>query len=111
MDVVLDLVGGELQFPALLDVLRPGGRLASAGAVAGPVVPLDLRTLYLKDLTLVGATALEPNVFPRLVRYIETGAIAPLVAKTFPLREIAAAQTAFAAKGFAGKIVLTLEDL
>ena len=111
VDVVLDLVGGEAQFPHLLEALRPDGRLATAGAVAGPVVPLDLQTLYRKDFILVGATALEPDAFSRLGRYIETGAIAPMVAKTLPLREITAAQTAFAAKGFAGKIVLTLEDL
>ncbi|MGH8265642.1 MAG: zinc-binding dehydrogenase, partial [Steroidobacteraceae bacterium] len=48
-DVVVDVVGGA-QFSSLLAVLRRGGRYAIAGAIAGPRVDLDLRTLYLKDL-------------------------------------------------------------
>ncbi|MCP4371732.1 MAG: zinc-binding dehydrogenase, partial [Deltaproteobacteria bacterium] len=55
VDVVVDLVAGP-GWPALLEVLRRGGRYATAGAIAGPLVELDVRTLYLKDLTLVGCT-------------------------------------------------------
>ena len=49
VDVVIDLVGGK-SWPALLEILRPGGRYAVSGAIAGAFVELDLRTLYLKDL-------------------------------------------------------------
>lgn len=105
VDVVVDLVGGP-GWPALLDVLRPGGRYAVSGAIAGPIVELDLRTLYLKDLSFFGCTILEPEVFPNLVRRIEAGEVVPLVAATYPLREIAAAQAAFVEKRHVGKIVL-----
>jgi len=96
VDVVVDLVAGP-QWPELLDVLRPGGRYGVAGAIAGPLVMLDVRTLYLKDLSLFGCTVLEPEVFANLVGHIEAGRIAPLVAATYPLAAIAAAQAAFAA--------------
>ena len=105
VDVVIDLVGGA-QWPALLDVLKRGGRYATSGAIAGPVVALDLRTLYLKDLTLVGCTFQDDCIFDNLVGYIERGEIAPVVAQTFALRDIALAQAAFGAKDFVGKIVL-----
>ncbi len=105
VDVVIDLVAGPA-WPALLEVLRPFGRYATAGAIAGPMVTLDVRTLYLKDLSLLGCTVLAPGVFAGLVDRIERGAIAPLVAARYPLREIAAAQQAFAEKGHVGKIVL-----
>lgn len=105
VDAVVDVVGGR-QFPALLEVLRRGGRYAVAGAISGPVVPLDLRTLYLKDLQLIGCTIQEPEVFGNLVRYIERGEVRPLVSSTFPLREIVHAQTEFLGKGHVGKIVL-----
>ena len=49
VDVVIDVVGGS-HWPELLEVLKRGGRYAAAGAIAGPVVALDLRTLYLKVL-------------------------------------------------------------
>jgi NADPH:quinone reductase-like Zn-dependent oxidoreductase len=105
VDVVVDLVGDD-GFPALLDVLRPGGRYATSGAIAGPLVTLDLRTLYLKDLTLLGCTALDAGVFPAVVGYIAGGRLRPLVAATFPLRQIALAQTAFLEKRHVGKLVL-----
>ena len=105
VDAVIDVVGGTA-FPGLLEVLRRGGRYAVAGAIGGPVVSLDLRRLYLKDLRLLGCTVLEPDVFPALVGYIARGEIRPLVAETYPLREIVAAQTAFLAKRHTGKIVL-----
>ena len=108
VDVVVDLVGGPT-WPALLDVLRFGGRYAVAGAIAGPMVTLDLRTLYLKDQSLFGCTVLAPDVFATLVGRIARGEIVPLVAATYPLREIAAAQAAFGAKGHVGKIVLTVD--
>jgi len=107
MDVVIDLVAGQ-KWPSLLDVLRPAGRYAVAGAVAGPIVELDVRTLYLKDLSFYGCTVLEPQVFGNLVQRIERKEIAPLVAETYPLCDIAAAQKAFGEKGYVGKIVLTV---
>lgn len=107
VDVVIDLVAGP-KWPSLLDVLRPGGRYAVAGAIAGPLVELDVRTLYLKDLSFFGCTVLEPEVFGNLIKRVERGDIAPLVAETYPIREIGAAQDAFAQKGHIGKIVLSL---
>ena len=105
VDVVIDVVAGA-SWPRLLEVLRRGGRYAAAGALAGPRVELDLRTLYLKDLTLFGCTFQEDDVFANLVSYIEHGEIRPVVAKTFPLREIGRAQGEFLAKAFTGKLVL-----
>lgn len=46
IDVVIDLIAGQ-QWPELLEVLRPFGRYATAGAIARPFVELDVRTLYL----------------------------------------------------------------
>lgn len=105
IDAVIDMVGGP-GFPALLDVLRPGGRYAVAGAIAGPICELDLRTVYLKDLTLYGCTFQEDAVFENLVRYIEAGEIRPVVAKTYPLAGIAEAQRDFLSKKHTGKLVL-----
>lgn len=104
-DVVIDVVGGPA-WPDLLRVLRPGGRYAVAGAIAGPEVQLDLRTLYLNDITMFGCTVLGDGVFAGLVHRIEGGEVRPLVAAVFPLEEIVAAQELFLTKGHTGKIVL-----
>ena len=105
VDVVIDLVAGSA-WAGLLDVLKRGGRYATAGAIAGPLVELDVRTLYLKDLTLIGCTFQQDVVFENLVGYIERGEIRPVVAKTWALEEIGQAQQAFLAKKFTGKLVL-----
>jgi NADPH:quinone reductase-like Zn-dependent oxidoreductase len=106
-DAVVDIVGGS-QFGAILSVLKRGGRYGVSGAISGPIVDLDLRTLYLKDLRLIGCTVLEPDVFPNLVSYIERGEIRPVVAATYDLSDIVKAQEAFLTKQHVGKIVLSL---
>lgn len=105
VDVVIDLVAGD-RWPSLLDLLRRGGRYITAGAIAGPIVELDVRTLYLKDLTLKGSTYQDPGTMERLIGYIETGRLRPMVAGTYPLADIALAQAEFVAKKFVGKLVL-----
>ncbi len=104
-EAAVDIVGGA-QFEDIIDCLKRGGRYGVAGAISGPIVNLNLRTLYLKDLRLIGCTVLEPEVFPNLIGYIESGEINPLVAATYPLSDIVAAQQAFLAKKHVGKIVL-----
>jgi NADPH:quinone reductase-like Zn-dependent oxidoreductase len=105
IDAVIDLVGGS-SWPQLLDILKPGGKYIVSGAIAGPIVELDLRSLYLKDLTLYGSTVNEPYVFENVIRYIEEGQIKPLVSSSFPLQDIHKAQTIFMEKKFIGKLVL-----
>jgi len=105
VDVVVDLVAGE-SWPCLLEVLKRGGRYATAGAIAGPIVELDVRTLYLKDLTLIGCTFQRQNVFENLVGYIERNEIKPLVARHYPLKDIVRAQEDFLSKKHVGKLVL-----
>ncbi|WP_425374733.1 alcohol dehydrogenase family protein [Phyllobacterium myrsinacearum] len=105
VDVVADLVGGPL-FNDLLRILRPEGRYTTAGAIAGPVVQLDLRTMYLKQLQLHGSSQGTRADFRRIVRYIEDGKIKPLVGGVYPLSEFHRAQSDFMAKAFVGKLVV-----
>lgn len=108
-DIAIDLAGGP-GWPGLIAALKSGGRYAVAGAVAGADVPLDLRDLYLKDLSFFGCTRLGDGVFAGLVRWIESGKIRPLVAEVFDLKDIRAAQTAFLERGHIGKIGLKISN-
>jgi len=107
VDVVIDLVGGE-DWPELLTILRPFGRYAVSGAIAGPIVELDLRTLYLKDQSFLGCTVLDYGVFSRLVSLIEQGDIKPLLARCFALESLSEAQACFLDKQFTGKLVIDM---
>lgn len=103
--VFADVVGGDL-FPSLFETIERGGHYATAGAIAGPMVSLDLRTLYLNDLTMHGATVVPADVFVDLVTYIENGEIRPIVAATYPLEQLREAQEAFERKAHVGAIVI-----
>lgn len=105
VDVVVDNVAGPA-FGGLLKLLKRGGRYTSSGAIGGPLVTLDMRSFYLKDLTLIGCTAWDEPVFPNLISYIERRELRPLVAKTFPLERIADAQREFLEKKHFGNFVL-----
>jgi NADPH:quinone reductase-like Zn-dependent oxidoreductase len=105
VDAVVDLVAGP-GWGSLLDVLRRGGRYATAGAIAEPICEIDIRALYLKDLTLFGCTFQEDEVFVNLVAYIEAEEIRPLVARTYAPQDIAQAQEDFLTKTRTGQLVL-----
>jgi NADPH:quinone reductase-like Zn-dependent oxidoreductase len=105
VSVVIDTVAGP-EVGALLQVLQPGGRYAVCGAIAGPMVALDMRKVYLKDLTLIGCTAWDEPVFANLIALVERNAIQPLLARTYALKDMALAQEAFLAKRHVGKLVV-----
>jgi NADPH:quinone reductase-like Zn-dependent oxidoreductase len=105
IDVVADLVAGPM-FRSLLNILRPEGRYTTAGAIAGPVVQLDLRTMYLKQLQLNGSSQGTRAAFRRVIDLIEAKQLKALVAATYPLSRIHDAQRHFMSKSFVGNIVV-----
>ena len=104
--VVADVVGGEY-WPNLIEILERGGRYTCSGAIAGPMVELDLRTFYLRDLTFTGSTIIPPEVTRNLIKYIEAGEIKPALAATYPLKDLREAQSVFIEKKHTGNIVVT----
>ena len=68
------------------------------------MVELDVRTLYLKDLSLFGCTVLEPEVFGNLIGHIEQGRVVSTVAETYPIDQIVAAQSSFLSKNISAKL-------
>ena len=105
VSVVADIVGGDY-FPSVIDELERGGRYTCSGAIAGPIVELDLRTFYLRDLTFTGSTVIPPHIFTNLIEYIERNEIKPLLAVSYPLAQLRDAQQAFIDKNHTGNIVV-----
>jgi NADPH:quinone reductase-like Zn-dependent oxidoreductase len=105
VSVVADIVGGDY-FGTVIDVLERGGRYTCSGAIAGPIVELDLRTLYLRDLTFTGSTVIPPKIFRDLLGYVERDEVKPMLAATYPMADFLAAQAAFIEKKHTGNIVV-----
>ncbi len=100
-----DVVGGGV-FAPYLGLLATGGRYVTAGAIAGPMVTLDLRTLYLKSLSFFGSSVYRRDTLPALMALLQRGAVLPAVADIRPLAEICQAQREFLDKHHVGSKVL-----
>jgi putative PIG3 family NAD(P)H quinone oxidoreductase len=119
IDVVLDMVGGDY-VQRDIDIMAPDGRRVSIAFLGGPKVTLNLTKVMVNRLTLTGSTlrprpvaykgqiaqALRERVWPLL----ESGKVKPLIFKTFPLAEAAAAHALMETSSHIGKIVLTLDS-
>ncbi|MBI3049369.1 MAG: NAD(P)H-quinone oxidoreductase [Acidobacteria bacterium] len=117
VDLVLDHVGGEY-FARNLAALAIDGRLVQIGLMGGAAsAPIDLGAVLRRRLTITGSTlrprsipekgaiaaALRREVWPLL----DSGRVRPVVYRTFPLREAAAAHRLMESSEHIGKIVLT----
>jgi NADPH:quinone reductase-like Zn-dependent oxidoreductase len=105
VDVVVDTVSGPM-LPDLLEILKPQGRYATCGAMGGAIVEIDMRRVYLKNLEIHGATQGTRSDFAAVRDYALSGAIKPLLAKTYSLADIGRAQEDFKKKNFVGKLVV-----
>ena len=105
IDVVVDTVSGPM-LSDLIEILTPQGRYATCGAMGGPMVEIDMRRIYLKNLELHGATQGTRRDFAAVRDYALSGKIKPLVAGTFALDGLGRAQEEFKKKKFVGKLVI-----
>lgn len=104
-DAVIDIVAGPLVGSGL-NLLRAGGCWVVAGAMDGWAVDLDVRRLYLANISLIGSTMHTPRVFDLLVDIARRGAVRPVVAATFPLEDLAEAQRVLALRHHVGKLIV-----
>ena len=104
-DVVIDSVGGDT-FAKSVEILKPGGRIASYGATTGPVKDFVLRNLFWKQATVLGTTMGSPREFADMLKLYDQGGLRPVVDKVFPLADTAAAHRRMEEAGQFGKIVL-----
>jgi putative PIG3 family NAD(P)H quinone oxidoreductase len=117
VDLILDIIGGSYT-PRNLAALAADGRLVQIGLQEGAAATIDLGRLLVRRLTITGSTlrprsvedkgrmaaALRQEVWPLL----EAGTVRPLVYRTFPLSEAAAAHALMESSAHVGKIVLAV---
>jgi NADPH:quinone reductase-like Zn-dependent oxidoreductase len=77
-----------------------------AGALDGWAVDLDVRRLYLANLSLVGSTMHTPRIFDLLVDLARRGEVRPVVSATFALDRVPEAQERLAQRRHVGKLVV-----
>jgi NADPH:quinone reductase-like Zn-dependent oxidoreductase len=108
VDVVIEHVG-EATWAKSVRALARGGRLVTCGATTGPNGALDLQALFAKQLTIHGSYMGTKGELMRAARFFFAGQLKPVIDRTFPLADAAAAHARMDASGQFGKIVLEVE--
>ena len=106
VDVVLEHIGPET-FAKSLASLSKKGRLVTCGVTSGPMVNLDLRFLFVRQLSIAGCYMGGISELKRVVRRVERKKLKPVVDKVFPLREARNALERMQSRANFGKIILT----
>jgi NADPH:quinone reductase len=117
VDVVLDMVGGDY-VPRSLKALADDGRLVGIAASSGRQASIDLLDLYRRRQTITGSAlrrqsleakaAIVESVRRHVWPLIEAGTVRPVIFRTFPLEEAAAAHALMESSQHIGKLVLRI---
>lgn len=106
-DIVIDCAGGD-QFPKFLDLVMPGGRIVNFGRTAGNISELSTRTLYWKQISILGTTMGTRDEFLSMLDFVESRKLKPVIDRTYPLNQINDALQHMEMAGQFGKIVLKI---
>src|SRR5579871_1443825 len=105
VDVVFDHVGPAL-FQASLFALRAQGRMVFCGTTTGTDATFNLPYAYHFGLRLLGADPYSFAEFGEMIDYVLAGGFDPVIDRTYPLADTAAAQDRLEAGDVLGKVVL-----
>src|SRR5207244_4523845 len=78
VDVIVDHVG-EATFKASVRSLRKGGRVVVPGATSGPMIELDARYLFWRQLSVLGSTMADQREFEEVMKLVFMGRLKPVV--------------------------------
>lgn len=106
VDAVFNTVGGDTWVPSMRS-LRPGGRLITSGATAGPNPETEIRLVFMRQLELVGSTSHSHTDFTQMLEKVWSGDLEPVIQETYPLKDFEEAFETMANRGVYGKLVLT----
>jgi len=109
IDLIVDSAGGP-GFPALIDLVRSGGKIVVLGATAGNPPKVDLRRIFWKQITIQGTTMGHPHNFNDMVKFTELHQLRPVLSGVYSFSDFTQAyQSMMAGKQF-GKIVLQIGE-
>jgi len=107
IDVVVDNVG-EATFADSIRVCRKGGRIVTCGATTGAGIPVDVRRVFWKQLSILGSTMGDAEEFAAMLEVVAAGGLTPVVDEVFPLSEARAALQRLERAQQFGKIVIEI---
>lgn len=107
VDAVIESVG-EPTWGTSLRSVRQGGAVVVAGATGGPNPPADLSRIFWRQLRILGSTMGSLPEFERMLRFIDTRGIKPVIDATYSLADVRRAFDRIASGDHFGKLVITI---
>ncbi|HEX6510874.1 MAG TPA: zinc-binding dehydrogenase [Chloroflexota bacterium] len=105
-DVVAENIADPTLWPGAFESLAFEGRLVTAGAHGGGTVPLDVKRLYLRRLTVIGSPGSNQRDLARALHIASEGKIHAVIGKVMPLRDAAEAHRILERNEVIGKVIL-----
>ena len=107
-DIIIDSAGGS-DFNKLLELALPGARIVNFGRTAGNISELSTRTLYWKQISILGTTMGTRDEFLSMLDFVESRKLKPVIDATYPLDNINDALQRMEDANQFGKIVLQIK--
>ncbi len=107
VDVVFEHVG-QATWPESMRSLKSTGVIVTCGATTGPMVDIDLRFLYSRQLSYLGSYMGTMGELHDVLQHVFSGRLKPVLDRTFPLAEARAAHERLEKREMFGKIVLVV---
>lgn len=107
VDVVVEHVGTATWDQSLKSLSR-SGRLVTCGATTGHDARLDLRVLFVRQISLLGSYMGRKAELLRAAQHFFAGELRPVIDTTFPLEQAAEAHRRLESREQFGKVVLTV---
>ena len=105
VDLVFEHIGPATWRDSMKCIAK-GGRLVTCGASSGPLVELDLRFFFTRELSIMGCYMGSRRELDQVLALVEEGKLKPVVDTVFPLKEATKAQATMESRNFFGKLVL-----
>jgi NADPH:quinone reductase len=106
VDVVFENIADPELFPQALASIRRGGKLLTAGAHGGPVVPLNVSTLYMNALSVIGTTEHTEDDLHAAFDAATKNRLKVLIDRTLPLSDAVEAHRIVSERAGTGKVLL-----
>jgi NADPH:quinone reductase-like Zn-dependent oxidoreductase len=107
VDVVVDNVG-VATFNDSIRSIRIGGRILVVGNTSGPIVELDLRQVFARQISIIGSTMGPHQDFVKVMNLVFAGKLKPVIGAVLPIDEVRKGMETLANFDVFGKVVLEI---
>lgn len=105
VDILIDTVGGTT-LERLIPIIAPFGRIVLCGATENPNINLNLISLYMKQIEIIGSSGFYNEDLTKIFQLVNQGKLKPIIDSIYPLKDIPKAWEKLRSRNVFGKILI-----